>query len=178
MDITSKVIIGGLSVVVLATGIWAGSLMGKLSDVRLDNSNYKVQVASLLDNRSLDASTIEDLKAQLVALQAEPNAVYFPNRTAITAWLGNVPKLGVSIDAVEWYQYALYYQQQALEAGYIISVAYIVYEGSIAVWCEVVDANGRLYYFDPDDCILEDSDMHVNIAVIEGYSLKDVGYSY
>jgi hypothetical protein len=89
---------------------------------------------------------------------------YFENRTAIETWLNITPKLGVSKDVKEWYQFALYYQQKALQSGYIVSVAYWKTSDGMTVWCEIVAQDGWVYYFNPDDCRLVDSNFRIDMV--------------
>lgn len=89
---------------------------------------------------------------------------YFVNRTAIENWLKLMPSLGISKNPEEWYQFALYYQQKALEAGYIVSVAYWrTGSSNIIIWCEVITQDGYIFYFDPDDCELVDTNLRIDM---------------
>jgi hypothetical protein len=109
---------------------------------------------------------ISQLQTQISAMIPTPK--YFENRTAIQNWLNSVPKLGISKDPEEWYRFALYYQQKALEVGYIISVAYWrTSSKSIVIWCEVIAQDGWIYYFDPDDCVLIDTNIRIDSIIIE-----------
>lgn len=113
------------------------------------------------DIKSKD-TTISELNQQIELLTAKSNLKYFINRTEIQKWLDSVQKLGVSEDIVEWYQYALYYQKDALDKGFILSTAfYMVDEDTMDIWCEAVTEDGKIYYFNPDDCELKESIMEV-----------------
>lgn len=104
---------------------------------------------------------INELNYQLASIKP---VGYFNNRLEIERWLDTVPKLGVSKDTEEWYQYAFYYQQKALENGYIISVSYTIDDNNLALTCDIVTQDGWLYYFDPDDCDLQDTGIRVDMV--------------
>jgi hypothetical protein len=114
-------------------------------------------------------ATIQELTEQLNNVKPPS---YFENRTAIENWLKTVKKLGVSKDVEEWMQFALYYQQDALNKGYIISVSYSLGEDSASVTCDIVPHDGWIYYFDPDDCELIDT--YMRIDMIEPEELENI----
>jgi len=96
---------------------------------------------------------------------------YFTNRLEIEQWLNDVPKLGVSKDVAEWLEYALYYQKRALDAGFITSVSYTINDdASVFLTCDVVTEDGWIYYFDPDDCVLEDTGIRIDIGSVDSLS--------
>jgi len=89
---------------------------------------------------------------------------YFTNRCEIEAWLSDVGKpTGASQDVEEWFVYAVYYQQKALEDGYIINVSYSIAEDgeTVIVTCDVMTNDGNIYYFDPDIGTVEDTGLRV-----------------
>lgn len=100
---------------------------------------------------------------------------YFENRKAIEYWLDTILYLGISKDVEQYYQYALYYQQKALDAGYIVSVALWEDGDFIMVWCEVITQDGWIYWFDPDDCELKDYYLRVDMVEPEILENKYMG---
>jgi Tfp pilus assembly protein PilO len=130
-----------------------------------------------IENRVKELETINAIQLtqinELTELLSEVKLpTYFPNRTAIVNWLKTTPKLGVSKDSEQWLQFALYYQQKALEIGYIISVSYSINsDGNITVTCDIVTQDGWLYYFDPDDCKLEDT--YLRVEMVETKDLEN-----
>lgn len=122
----------------------------------------------------------DNLQAENQALQEQINSMvqpptYFENRTAIENWLKFVPKLGISEDVEQWFQFALYYQRKALEAGYIISVSYSVHGNKVSLTCDIITEDGWLYYFDPDDCVLKDTSLRIDMVDDETLESKYAG---
>jgi hypothetical protein len=115
-------------------------------------------------------ATIQDLQTQLSEVK---QPVYFENRNAIESWLKTVPKLGISADSEEWFQYAFYYQQKAIEAGYILSVSYTANDG-VVITCDIVTQDGWIYYFDPDDCELHDTSIRVDMIPMSDLDSKAI----
>ena len=115
-----------------------------------------------LSTISSQNSTIKDLRAEISTLVKPPK--FFENRTAIQTWLNSVPKLGISKDVTEWFQYALYYQQKALDAGYKLSVSYSINNKKVSITCDIFTIDGYLYYFDPDNCVLKDTNFRIDIV--------------
>lgn len=117
-------------------------------------------------------TSMSEKEEQIKILTEKSNLKYFINRTEIQKWLDSVQKLGVSEDIVEWYQYALYYQKDALDKGFILSTAfYMIDEYTMDIWCEAVTEDGKVYYFNPDDCKLKESILEVPMVSPE--VLKD-----
>ena len=136
--------------------------------------NYDKALADKQASENLVASqnvTIKDLQEQLTQ---NKTPIYFENRNAIEKWLDSVPKLGVSADPEEWFQYAFYYQQKAIEAGYIISVSYTADDG-VTITCDIVTQDGWIYYFDPDDCKLQDTGLRVDMLPVSELESKAIG---
>ena len=134
--------------------------------IELNEDNLK-----LSENILNSEEAAKQLQAQIKALENEPQLTHFENRNAIEDWLGAIPQIGISEDVEQWYLYGLYYQQKAMERGYICSVAYYYMgENSYVIWCEVLTVDGYIYYFDPDDCILIDTGLRIDIR-----NLDDMG---
>jgi outer membrane murein-binding lipoprotein Lpp len=92
----------------------------------------------------------------------------FNNRLEIINWLEGIPKFASpSEDVNEWFIYALYYQKLAMENGYIISISYTIDSGSTSITCDVITADGTIYYFDPDTAILEDTSIRVKLEMFD-----------
>lgn len=102
------------------------------------------------------------LHNQMAAMSPTPK--HFENRTAIENWLKAVPKLGVSKDVETWFQYALYYQHQALKSGYYLSVSYAIQTGGVSITCDIFTVDGYLFYFNPDDCVLNDTNIRIDMV--------------
>ncbi len=118
---------------------------------------------------------IKELSDSLSKAQEVKKVGYFPNRTTIQNWLDITPKLGISANSEQWLQYALYYQQKAIEAGYIISVSYTIDDINISVTCDIITQDGWLYYFNPDDCQLSDTYIRVEMVNNEDLETQHIG---
>jgi hypothetical protein len=134
------------------------------------------QIDSLQDTNSnleSDIVALEKSNADLNNSLKDSKPRYFRNLTEIESWLDSVPHLGVSRDVDEWYQYALFYQKNALDAGYIVSVGNWEDDDSITVWCEIVTEDGWVYFFDPDDLELVNQYIQVDTSNIENIDLPN-----
>ncbi len=129
---------------------------------------YSANLTGLINQAN---TTIIDLSNKLDGAKLK----YFPNRTAIEYWLKTTPDLGISKDAEQWYQYALYYQRKALNNGYIASVAYAIQGEGITIWCEVVTEDGWIYYFDPDTRELTDTYFRIDMVEAKTLETKYIG---
>lgn len=117
---------------------------------------------------------IQQLQNQIATMSPAPK--HFENRTAIETWLNLTSKLGISKDVEQWFEFALYYQHKALAAGYYLSVSYSINPEtkSVSITCDMFTVDGYLYYFNPDDCVLKDSGIRVEMiddATLESKSL-------
>jgi hypothetical protein len=147
-------LIGGLlAIIFFATG--CGIPQEDYDKLKSDKYNFE---------KSANA-TIADLRAEISTLVKPPK--FFENRTTIQNWLNSVHKLGVSKDVEQWFQYALFYQQKALDAGYKLSVSYAIVNKKVSITCDIFTVDGYLYYFNPDDCILEDAEFRIDMPDIE-----------
>ena len=153
---------GLLAIIILATG--CGISQSEYDKVVAEN--HALQEIVLSKNESLTSAnkTITELNKQIANMVNPPK--YFENRTSIENWLNLTPKLGVSKDVEQWYQFALYYQQKALKAGYYLSVSYNIKGKEINVTCDVITIDGYLFFFNPDDCKLIDSGLTIDIKDI------------
>jgi outer membrane murein-binding lipoprotein Lpp len=141
----------------------------------VSKSDYDNLVADYNElNVSLEQAnqTITRLTEENNALRSRDGVRYFKNRNEVEDWLQSVPKLGVSEDVEEWYQFALFYQHRAIYDGYIISVCNWEEESGITIWCEIITEDGWVYFFDPDDCELIDQYMRIDTSKIDELESK------
>ncbi len=138
----------------------------------------------LVDTLGSVASEKEQLETKNTELLEENTKLlegkvkYFKNRVEIENWLNSVQKpTEDSRDVEEWFVYALSYQKKALDAGFIISVSWNYVDGgdSIIVSCDIWTVDGTIYWFDPDDAILEDTGLRIPL---EDYKLDSVPIRY
>jgi len=161
-----RIILAVLSIVVILLSITGCGISQDDYDELAD------KVSKLETQKAEQASMIESLTKQLI----EVIPIYFENRTAIENWLKSVHNLGVSKDVTQWYQYAFYYQQKAIESGYIISVSYTVDEDEyVNITCDIVTQDGWIYYFDPDDLELHDTRIRVDMLKVSELEAVAVG---
>ena len=142
-----------------------------LSGCGIPESDY-VQLEEQYKNKEAECSDylrqIEELK------NVKTEIGYFDTRVDVENWLENMPKpTRESADVDEWFAYALYYQTMALESGYIISVSYTYSEDgtTVLVTCDVITTDGVIYFFNPDDAILEDTGIRIPL---EDYNFNNL----
>lgn len=122
----------------------------------------------------------ENLAASVLRLEEEvenKNPRLFTSRTEIEAWLSLIPKPSrPSADVEEWFIYALYYQTKAMHDGYLISISYTFTDrDTMIVTCDIITEDGYIYYFNPDDAILDDTGIRIPV---EDYDINAVPTKY
>ena len=143
------------------------NLQSNILTLEAELAESEQRVAELADSLEEANNEIIELTNDLEVAQTVTELKYFINKNAIQDWLDTVPKLGVSIDVEEWYQFALYYQQKALEIGYLVSVGSWEAEDGFTVWCEVITEDGSVYFFDPDNCELYNAYFQIDMISTE-----------
>lgn len=151
------IIISGLLILtILATGCGIA---------QSDYDKAQAQILKLNNDLVIANNTSAELQAKISAMINPPK--YFENRTAIENWLKLVPNLGVSKDIEQWFQYAIYYQRKAMSAGYYLSISYSIQNKKVSITCDIFTIDGDLFYFDPDNLVLHDTQIQIDMAGID-----------
>ena len=143
------------------------------SSCGIPQEDYDKVVADKYSAELSANTTIRGLRAEIATMIKPPK--YFENRTAIQNWLNSIPKLGISKDVEQWFQYAIYYQQKAMESGYYLSVSYGIVNKRVTITCDIFTIDGYLYYFNPDNCELHDANIQIDMLDIKYLETKYAG---